>query len=737
MSRAAALALLGVIGLLMTAADRGDAAELRVAAGIGGLRRTGAWTPVVVSSTTGNMRAGTSLQVSVEDPDGQFVRSPPAMAVDAGEGRVAARFSVRFGRPTGRVRVEREPSGDVGAGIVIEEHRLGEPIPATQGVVVVYGDLPAAARAVRLVDREQGTQTRVIAVDPRRVEDGDGFTEGASARDYDAADAIVVCGTVVPLLPADVLAGIDAWVMDGGRLVVVSGTSAAGMAMAEDPAAVAPSAWLPGRFDRLVPLRRLGAIEAYARAAGLVDRVPPTGLPMPAFAGRTAGVVELAAMDGGAGLPVVVRRGRGLGTVTWVGLDCDTEPLRDWPGCDTLIVALLGGRTPSGGDRPAAENAAAVDLAGQLTAALDSFPAADGHTPTRPIPFEMIAGLGLLYVLCLYPFDWWLVSRDGGRPWLSWLTLPTLAAAFTAAAWGMTAWWGGGRAASARTADMVDIDAESGRLRGRAWAAMLAPDNDRIDVAAAGADGLVEGGPAAATDAAVSWCAAAGRGFGGLDAAVPHPSLATDDYGYASSLAALDGVPIAAASSRIFEAGWTAEAEQPIVTSTLFRTGQGTLGGGVEHHLPFPLDGCRLLHAGWLYDLGTLRPGERYDTESGRGPRSLASAVTRRGAIKDRDAAVRWDPVSTDVGRILEVAAFHAAAGGTGYTGLDAGRLSRLDMSPLLAVDRAVLVGFAADGRRAATWRLALRAGADEVAPIPAAATLCRIVIPLAAEPTP
>jgi hypothetical protein len=153
--------------------------------------------------------------------------------------------------------------------------------------------------------------------------------------------------------------------------------------------------------------------------------------------------------------------------------------------------------------------------------------------------------------------------------------------------------------------------------------------------------------------------------------------------------------------------------------------------------LPFPLDGCRLLHAGWLYDLGTLRPGERYDTESGRGPRSLASAVTRRGAIKDRDAAVRWDPVSTDVGRILEVAAFHAAAGGTGYTGLDAGRLSRLDMSPLLSVDRAVLVGFAAEGRRAATWRLALRAGADEVAPIPAAATLCRIVISLAAEPTP
>lgn len=733
MSRAAALAVFGLAGLVVNAAglaaDRGMAPEFHVTAGIGGMRRTGAWTPVVVSSTSGAVRPGTPLQVSVEDPDGQFVRSPPVVATAAGEGRVAARFSVRFGRPSGRVRVERQRAG--GGGTVVEEHRLGEPLASTQRVVVVYGDLPAAARAARLIDRERGSQTSVITIDPRRGDGGVGFTEGNSARDYDAADAIVVCGDAIQQLPEEVLAGIDAWVMDGGRLVFVSGASAA------DVAAAAPAAWLPGTFERMVPLRRWGAIEAYARAAGLVDRVPPAGLPMPVFSGRADGVVELAAMDGGAGLPVVVRRGRGLGTVTWLGIDATLPALRTWPGWDTLLVALLGGRAPAGGDRPAVESTAAPDLAGQLRAALDTFPTADGTRPARPIPFEMIAGLGFLYVLCLYPFDWWLVSRDGGRPWLAWLTLPTIVAAFTAAAWGMTAWWGGGRAVAARTADIVDIDAVSRRIRGMGWAAMLVTGNDRLEVAAGAAPGLGGGDAIPSADAAVSWCAAAGRGFGGLDAGVPHPSLATDDYGYGSSLAALDGVPVAAASSRVFEASWTAEAESPVVTSTLVKNPQGTLGGGVAHHLPFPLDGCRLLHAGWLYDLGTLRPGERYDTDSGRGPRSLASALTRRGAVKDRDAAVRWDSTSTDVGRMLEVAGFHAAVGGTGYTGLEAGRLTRLDLSPLLSVDRAVLVGFAADGREATRWRLALRGEAGGVDAMPAAATLCRIVIPLAAEPTP
>jgi hypothetical protein len=629
---------------------------------------------------------------------------------------------VRFGRPSGRYRVEVTGPG---GGAATTEDRLVDPIVSTDHVIVAYGDLPSVARAARLVDRDRGSTTVVVSDTPP-------YAASESQRSFDAADAIVISGHAATRLPVDVREGLDAWVRDGGSLVFVCGASAAEAAATGSPV----SGWLPGAFEKLVRLRRLGPIEAYARAGGLVDRVPPDGLPVPRFAGPTPGIVLVSAVEAGGG-PVVARWAHGLGTVIWLGLDLDAEPLRGWSGCDTLLAAALGGRSRGGLDQRSSEQAGMPDMAGQLHAALDTFPAAatsaDQATAGRkvsPVPFEVIAGLGLLYVLCLYPLDWWFVSKQG-RPWIAWLTLPILAAGFTAAAWGLKGQWGGGREAIARTADVIDVDAGSGHIRGTSWLAVLSPVNDMLDVAMEGETGTA----CADRQAAVTWWGVAGRGFGGLDAAVGHPSLAAADYGYGGSLAALDDVPIAAAASRLFEAEWSGCADVPVVTSSLAVTSQATLVGAVSHHLPFPIENCRLLHAGWLYDVGTLRPGDRYDTATGRGPRSLASALTRRAAAKDRETALTWDPTNADVARIIEVAAFQGAAGGTAYTGLDAGRLGRLDLSPLLAVDRAVLVGTVAEGVPASRWDIGGAAG--PMAAAAAAPPLCRIVIPLAAEAVP
>ena len=692
-----------------------------VAAGFGGRWKVGSWTPLVVSATGSGLEAGQEVRLWAEDDDGQFVRSPAVRATQVGD-RVEARLCVRFGRPSGRYRVEVTSPG---GGAATTEDRLVDPIVSTDHVIVAYGDLPSVARAARLVDRDRGSTTVVVSDTPP-------YAASESQRNFDAADAIVISGHAATRLPVDVREGLDAWVRDGGSLVFVCGASAAEAAATGSPV----SGWLPGAFEKLVRLRRLGPIEAYARAGGLVDRVPPDGVPVPRVAGPTPGIVLVSAVEAGGG-PVVARWAHGLGTVTWLGLDLDAEPLRGWSGCDTLLAAALGGRSRGGLDQRSSEQAGMPDMAGQLHAALDTFPAAatsaDQATAGRkvsPVPFEVIAGLGLLYVLCLYPLDWWFVSKQG-RPWIAWLTLPILAAGFTAAAWGLKGQWGGGREAIARTADVIDVDAGSGHIRGMSWLAVLSPVNDRLDVAVEGATGTA----CADRQAAVTWWGVAGRGFGGLDAAVGHPSLAAADYGYGGSLAALDDVPIAAAASRLFEAEWSGCADMPVVTSSLALTSQATLAGAVSHHLPFPIENCRLLHAGWLYDVGTLRPGDRYDTATGRGPRSLASALTRRAAAKDRETALTWDPTNADVARIIEVAAFQGAAGGTAYTGLDAGRLGRLDLSPLLAVDRAVLVGTVAEVVPASRWDIG--GGAGPMAAAAAAPPLCRIVIPLAAEAVP
>lgn len=591
-------------------------------------------------------------------------------------------------------------------------------------LMLVIGDLPAAAAAARFIAGDDRPPT-IVAFDAAR-------DRIPSPRDLDGFEAAVVCGSVVGRLPDSVLATLDRWVRQGGRLVFAAGTSAAAIAAAESPA----TRWLPGGAPRLVPLKRLGAVEAYARAGGLTARVPPAGVDVPRFDSNAAtfGIVDAFEGTTATDLPLVSRRAHGLGTITWIGVDVDEPWCAAWPGCDRLLAALLGGREEPDTAAASAEFAPGIpDLAGQLRVALDSFATSD--SPSRPVPFEIIAALGVLYAIALYPLDWWLVGRSG-RPWLSWLSLPLLAGGFAAVTWSVGSLWGRDAPAAAQAAEVIDFDAEGGLVRGSSWAAVRSPANARLNVGVAAEPAVVAG----ETDAAVSWFADAGGGFGGVDAVVSHPSLAAGEYAYGDTLASLRGVPIAAASSRLFEATWSGTAPRSIAESTLVRDPRGLLTGTIRHQLPFPLERCWLVHAGWLYDVGRMAPGDIYDTQKGRGPRSLAAALTRRTAKWEADRAERWNPADTDVARILELAGLHAAAGGRAYTSLAAGRLGRIDLSPLLLVDRAILVGRTTAARGTA-WRLELRAGEGTGAPPEQtlepqpvdSGSLVRIAIPLPA----
>lgn len=707
-----------IAALVAVAACLAGPGQVRSAApdivvGLDGDWRLGSWTPVTVSWPADAVGDDDRARVAVEDPDGQFVVSPPLVLDRDAEGRATASAAVRFGRPSHRVRVGLEAGAATGREPLAEHVVTGTAVPSASGVAIVFGDLPAAGRALRLVDRERGGTSHVVVVGP-------GVVNASAAAAFDMAELVVLCGSVVPELGDAVLADIDAWVHAGGKLVVLAGASAArfgGVA----------AGWLPGRFERAVPLRRAGAVETFARAGGLAERPFADSLTVPVFSGPATGVVEAAVVEGASSIPLAVRRARGFGTVTWVGCDVDQPPFREWAGTESLLVAAIERRGGQGSEPGGAVGSRAADLASQLRSALDTF---SGPTAPRPPSFELLAGLGLLYVLALYPLDWLLASRSAARPWLAWLTLPAIAAAFTAAALWFTPTRGLHGLASCVTAEVVDIDATTSRARGSSWTAVLSADNDRLDVSVESLAQVVS-----SAEAAVSWCADAGAGFGGMDAAIAHPSLATDDYAYAATLADLRGVPIAAGASRLFEAEWKGSVAADLVDVRLTATAQRTLAGTIAHRLPFSLERCRLLHAGWLYDVGTLRAGDVYDCGTGRGPRSLASSLTRRAAVKERDATPRWDATTTDVARILEVVGFHAAAGGRAYTGLPAGRLGRLDLSPLLAVDRAVLVGELAATTQVTSWRVAARSGA--ALPRPAAPTLVRIVVPVSAESAP
>jgi hypothetical protein len=749
---ALALVLAGLLTAEAAAADPPDMRpDLRV--GFDGIYRTGSWTPLTLEFPSSASNPPQAVCVWVEDPDGQYVRSPVVPVEVGADGRPVARLSVRFGRPTARALVETLPGTAGGASdrgqTAAVPQSLPPPIPATESVMLVLGELPAAERASRLLAKDDGTRPRVVTISPRTIGAGKGAGAGGAAalgrtaRAFDGADSIVVCGRSVAAFDPAVLQGVDAWVRQGGQLVFIAGMSSLDV----ERGGTAAAAWLPGPVAKLVPLRRGNAIETYARASRPLDKGAFTGLEQPLFKHPQAidGSVEAFEGRGPADLPLVVRRAHGLGTLVWVGLDIDQAPFRDWSGSDSLLVEMLRGRRATQDAGRAGEtNRGSLDLTGQLRQAIDRFPG------VAPIPFEVIAGLGILYVACLYPLDWWLVSgwRRGspasgpGASWVAWVSLPLVVAAASGLAWSAGQRFKGTNWQTS-AASLVDLDVASGLVRVASFAGIWSPINARLDLAVAADQGRLSMATAD-TDAAqgaatreITWFAACSRGIGGTDAPSPHPSLAAANYEYGGSAAALDGIPIAASSSRLFEAEITGHMPTPAVDSTLAREGQGTLRGVVTSRLPFPLEGCVLAHAGWLYEVGPLGPGQSFDTGTGRGPRSLAGALTRRTQVKDREINVRWDVAERDPLRILEIAGFHAAAGGSSYTSLESGRLARLDLSPLLPLDRAVLVG---RGPGLVDWQchtqsLASTTTSSQVPPMNGQTAMWRIVIPLG-QPT-
>ena len=321
----------GVRGAAGFAAEASPETAWEATIGFDGVYRTGSWTPLLIAPST-------ATRVWVEDPDGELVGYPPVSdggSSGQGGGEAPRRFRVRFGRPAGRVLV------DDGSGSTVPL-RVPVALESTDEVMLVIGDLPSAERAARLLQREDGTRIRVVA-----LPDASGL--GPADLDLDGADAIIACGSVVARTPPEALAGVDAWVRRGGRLVFLAGMSAAPPRLAEGPGA----GWLPGpagregRVTRMVPLRRSAAIETYSKAGRPLDRNALGGLEVPVLADAASidGMIEAWEGNAATELPLVVRRAHGFGTVTWVGLDLDQGVFRNWQGTDSLLVELLGGRS--------------------------------------------------------------------------------------------------------------------------------------------------------------------------------------------------------------------------------------------------------------------------------------------------------------------------------------------------------------------------------------------------------
>ncbi len=697
-SRQLMLCFLFLIATPVVGMATSDSQEFSAEIGLNGIVRAGYWTPVTLRIPQSLAQPSTRyVAVEAQDPDGQWLRSPLVRPTSINDTQWAARLLVKIGGRDSTIRAividTTEPNADrshlteVVASKIVPIPRLLE---SSQEVLMLLGDLENATRASRLAAREDGSRMLVIAPQPRSESLPLSSVFGPPGLTFDGIDKAIICGNaVIRGISDDRLLELDAWIREGGDLLLVSGMSL--------PAAISTSpsleSWLPGKFSRLVPLRRASALETYARSSRPLARRAIEELQIPIFEDlpKLQGVIEASVGGTENDPPLVVRRAYGFGRITWIGVDLDTRTFASWSGTDSLVLKLLDIEDSGDSEGRAGEaRRGGLDLAGQLRLAVDNY------LSVSVIPFELIALIGMLYVAALFPLDWWIAQRSERFRWVTWLTLPLIVLVFSGITWSTTqqfksdGW-------QIHTAGIFDIDEATQTCRSTSFAGIWASNNGRFNLSANPAQDT----PREDFRSVVSWFAASGRNIGGPDALTPHPSLAGAPYEYGSSAAGLQDISIAAASSQLFEANSTSRLPTVSIQSTLSRTGQGTLRGTITNQLHVSLDDCVLMHAGWLYDIGTLRPGDTFDLEVGKGPRSLGAFLTKKRAVKDRNVSARWKSDDRDISRILEVAGMHRATGGSEYTGLQPGRLEHIDMTHLLALDRIILMG---KGPSATKW---------------------------------
>jgi hypothetical protein len=330
------------------------------------------------------------------------------------------------------------------------------------------------------------------------------------------------------------------------------------------------------------------------------------------------------------------------------------------------------------------------DLAGALRQQLGR-----SFAGVTAIGFPWVAALVIGYLLVLGPLDYWFVDRFTQRPWLAWLTLPLVVLGTCIAA----AMFSG---ASKRTdtpqlnhAELVDFDLTTGRTRGSCWATLYSPQARLFDVTLAPRN--PDGTPTAGARPLVSWLGLPGTGLGGMQAAGEPLDVTGVGYREANDLRELEGVPVLTAATKSFAAQWTAErsAAAPSLSFELSTNEEGLVIGSVTNNTGARLANAYLLHGHWGYYLGDLQPGTPLEIGPQLRANRVKSILARRalpGIASDQGTFLAD---RANAAELLTVMMFYEAVGGEAFAGLPSQYQSRLDLSHLLALDRAILVASA------------------------------------------
>ena len=677
------------------AAD-GDARIVDVQVGFDRHYKLGCWTPVRVVVASGLARGDASktalLRLETTDGDGtEYVTASEPMQLTPGMPTTATIY-VRFGSRLPAMTLTLL-SAD-GATLLTEKLESGDdarpgfaaPMSADERLVVCLG------RSTALDDVVGRTGVaELVAAKLSNV--GDLPTRAIG---YDGVDAVLLSADRLDRYSNLTAAGSQTaalvdWLQSGGRLTIVAGNDA-GLIFA-----------LPA-FQRLaaiqvaepVTLPRTDRLESFAGNDKTIANVPVAErLRVPRATGEF-GVVDLREGD----LPLIARRAVGLGILTISFVDLEHPQLKGWRGRGAVLARAmrLGPMRDAASDRPEFainRSYGYGDLSGQLRSALDRY---EG---VAVVSFMVLAILILLYILLIGPLDFLLVKRVFRRTELTWFTFPAIVVATSLGAYFAAVWMKGDRLRVSQV-DVVDCDVATGKVRGTTFAGIFSPKSESYDVRIEPPAKLLSAG-LAQSRTTTSWLGLSGDGFGGMQSRTGGGSWFSSPYQVSPDLGSLSGVPIQVWSSKMFLGRWDARGTFTTAATSEFgplrQLADGSLAGAVRSPIAVPLEGAMLCYGTNAYHLGTLEAGKSHDA-SRLDARLLASELQKAEVVAATKSSLSpsmrtrpHDPGSQQVEEIVRKMMFYEAAGGREHARLKNQYHGFLDLSELLKLNRAVLVG--------------------------------------------
>ena len=695
--------------------DAADVQIKHVTLGFDGRYKVGRWSPVrvdVVSSRECDVVA----VLEAPDAEGNMTELPSVSQHLGTQTSATLRSRFLTGRTDGVIRVRIEDRDgvllDARTIPMSDQHASESGMPATSPLGLDSRLIVTLGRPAGFASLDNSGLT--VGAKPQNREENPGpflvIDAGDSAdlpRDsfgYEAVDSLIIAGDYE--IDSSQSTAIRDWVRRGGHLVLALGTGVTSYLAGplshwiDDSVSVASETMLLRDVE-------LNDLESYSRQS---VRVPVRGRStVAAKLHPHDGRVRASAFNG----PLLVESAYGFGRLTVLALDLNRAPLADWEALPALCERLVSPASRSeAGERTQEQqgrlsHTGVTDIATQLHASLESFP------DVQRFSTWSVMGLMTVYLLLIGPLDYYVVHRVFGRPQLTWITFPLLVTAGACAAVTM-ARSSNGDQLRRNQADLVDIDASgTGLLHARSWMTAFSSETGRYRIESQPAGNSWSNGAADGTLTSVlTWRGIPEDSFGGMYRQGGF-ALTRNQYEFSTGAATIHNLPFRIWSTQNLFASWSIDSVE-LAVSNLTNPSPGLLAGSLSHRLPVAIQDWVLAYDTRVYWPRTtqqaspvfrIEPGQvlspsdpnvtqRRDLRSfltgTRSKRSKEKQVHLQRIINEQTA---YDPLSRDTQYIVRMLTLHMAAGGRQYTGLDNNLLRELDLSLLLQLDRAVLLG--------------------------------------------